>query len=60
MLFILTVQDGLVKDKNGRATVSSSKGNTAKVLKQWEGEVGTPMGGGGGAPAEPSFGCTLQ
>jgi thiol-disulfide isomerase/thioredoxin len=54
---ILTAKEGLVKDKNGRATVSASKGNTVKVLKQWEAEVGAPMGG---AAEEPSFGCTIQ
>lgn len=56
---IMTVEDGLIKDKNGRATVASCKGNTSKVLKQWDSEVGVPMGSGAAAK-EPSFGCMVQ
>lgn len=56
---ILTAKDGLIKDKNGRGTVSASKGNTNKVLKQWDSEVGVPMSEAG-AVEEKGFGCVIQ
>ena len=53
---VLNGIDGTVKDNQGRATVSSSKGNITQVLKQWKETVGTiPKGADGGG-----WGCSLM